>query len=37
MLEALKYASGCVGLAFGIVLVLGGACVLIDVIIRKKK
>lgn len=35
MLEALKYAAGCSGLAVGIVLVLMFVSVLIDVIIRK--
>lgn len=33
MLEALQYAAGCVGLAVGIVLVLGIVCILINVII----
>lgn len=37
MLEALKYAAGCTGLAIGIVLVLAIICVLFDVIIKKKK
>lgn len=35
MLEALKYAAGCVGLAVGIVLVLGIVCILIDIILRR--
>lgn len=37
MLEALKYATGCSGLAFGIVLILGVVLILIDSIRWKKK
>lgn len=37
MLEALRYAAGCTGLAFGIVLVLTSVCILIDIIIRRAK
>ena len=37
MLEALKYATGCSGLAVGIVLVLAVICVLFDMIIKGKK
>lgn len=35
MIEALRYAAGCVGLAVGIVLVLGIVCILIDIILRR--
>ena len=37
MLEALKYAAGCVGLAVGIILVLTFVCVLVDIIIKSKR
>jgi hypothetical protein len=37
MLEALKYAAGCTGLAVGTIAVLTFICVLIDIIIRRHK